>query len=184
MENDKVTCHTERQRSIHFPQFAEQAEFKFSLKFKAWIFRFVLTHSAQNDKFRAFVILSVSEVSTNLKCGLHLKVWIFRYAQNDSEPSEQGKVCSKSEPSQPSQKPSKPKKPAQKCAHKSHKGKAKRASNQKSVRHQRHGFCHTERSEVSIFQDTLLRSNDNQTRCEPYQNHGETNSPILRKDIR
>ena len=80
----------------------------------------MLTHSAQNDKFRAFVILSVSEVSTNLKCGLHLTVWIFRYAQNDSEPSEQGKVCSKSEPSQPSQKPSKPKKPAQKCAHKSH----------------------------------------------------------------
>ena len=43
------------------------------------------------------VILSVSEVSTNLKCGLHLKVWIFRYAQNDSEPSEQGKVRLKSE---------------------------------------------------------------------------------------
>ena len=32
---------------------------------------------------RLLVILSDSEVSTNLKCGLHLKVWIFRYAQND-----------------------------------------------------------------------------------------------------
>ena len=31
-----------------------------------WIFRFVLTHSAQNDK--TLVILSDSEVSTNLKC--------------------------------------------------------------------------------------------------------------------
>ena len=67
--------------------------------------------SAERQKQGLLVILSDSEVSTNLKCGLHLKVWIFRYAQNDSEPSEQGKVCSKSEPSQPS----KPKKPAQKA---------------------------------------------------------------------
>ena len=42
---------------------------------------FSLVSLTQNDK--SFVILSASEVSINLKCGLHLKVWIFRYAQND-----------------------------------------------------------------------------------------------------
>ena len=50
---------------------------------KVWIFRFVLTHSAQNDK--TLVILSAAKLSINLKCEFaYLRCGYFANAQYDN----------------------------------------------------------------------------------------------------